>query len=80
MDGTFLRRKPLLPGYDFVQFYHPSMRDLLSELIQTDKATRVEYLKQLALKELATIARPMRASMPGGSEEHRIAILTASSQ
>jgi hypothetical protein len=22
--GTFLRRKPLLPGNDFVQFYHPS--------------------------------------------------------
>ena len=74
-QGTFLRRgKPFLPGDDFVQFYHPSMRDLLSELIQTDKATRVAYLKQLALKELAAIVRPMRASVPGGSEEHRIAI------
>ncbi len=77
-QGTFLRRKPFLPGDDFVQFYHPSMRDLLSELIQTDKATRVAYLKQLALKELTAIARPMLASVPGGSEEHRIAITESS--
>jgi hypothetical protein len=54
------------------------MRDLLSELIQTDRATRVAYLKQLALKELTAIARPIRASVPGGSEEHRIAITESS--
>jgi len=54
------------------------MRDLLRELIHTDKATRVEYLKQLALKELTTITRPMRTSASGGSEEHRIAIVESS--
>lgn len=72
-QGTFLRSQS---GYfgDIVKFYHPSMRDLLSELIETDKVTRVSYLKQLALKELAAIARPIRAILPGGSEEHRITI------
>lgn len=76
--GTFLRRRPQLFGDDIIQFYHPSMRDLLSELIQSDKATRVAYLKQLALKELTAIARPMRASVPGSSEEHRITITESS--
>jgi hypothetical protein len=76
--GTFLRRKSHLPGEDYVQFYHPSMRDLLSELIQTDKVTRVAYLTQLSLKELTGIVRPLRTPSPGGSDEHRIAITDSS--
>ena len=76
--GTFLRRKPLLPNDDIVQFYHPSMRDLLVELIQTDKATRIGYLRQLALKELSAIAGPTRTVRVGGSEEHRIAVTDSS--
>jgi len=35
--GTFLRIKPYYLGERLVQFYHPSMRDLLAELIQEDK-------------------------------------------
>jgi hypothetical protein len=77
-QGTFLRRKPLLIGGDYVQFYHPSMRDLLSELIHTDKSIRVAYLTQLSLKGLTSIVRPLRASSPGGSDEHRIAITDSS--
>ena len=73
-QGTFLRLRPHLIGDESVQFYHPSMRDLLSELIQTDKTTRVAYLKQLALKELPAIARPVQTSKPRGFEEHRITI------
>jgi len=76
--GTFLRRKPLIPGDDLIQFYHPSMRDLLSELIQTDKLTRIAYLKQLALKELPSIARPSLVTEFGGSEDHRIVITDTS--
>jgi hypothetical protein len=72
--GTFLRQKPLVFDVNFVQFYHPSMRDLLGELIQTDKATRVAYLKQLALKELPALARPLSDVVAGGSAEHRILI------
>jgi hypothetical protein len=54
------------------------MRDLLSELIQTDKVTRVAYLTQLSLKELTGIVRPLRTPSPGGSDEHRIAITDSS--
>ncbi len=72
--GTFLRRKHILPDVEIVQFYHPSMRDLLSKLIQTDKATRIAYLKQLALKELPAITRPANSVPSGGSQEHRIYI------
>ena len=76
--GTFLRRKHFPLGGDVVQFYHPSMRDLLAELIQTDKEIRIAYLKQLALKELPAIARPIQAAVSGGSEDHRIAITDSS--
>lgn len=76
--GTFLRKYASSTGDGYIQFYHPSMRDLLVELIQTDKAVRIAYLKQLALKELPSITRPVRASMTGGSEEHRVAITESS--
>jgi hypothetical protein len=77
-QGTFLRIKHLIPGERFVQFYHPSMRDLLIDLIQTDKATRVAYLKQLALKELPSLTLQLRAAVPGTSEEHLISITDTS--
>ena len=54
--GTFLRIKPYYLGERLVQFYHPSMRDLLAELIQEDKIMRTSYLKQLTLKEVMSIA------------------------
>jgi len=73
-QGTFLRQKPLFFDDHLVQFYHPSMRDLLGELIQTDKTIRVAYLKQLALKELPAIARPLSDVVAGGSADHRILI------
>jgi hypothetical protein len=76
--GTFLRRKPHFLGVDYVHFYHPSIRDLLSELIHTDKTIRVAYLTQLSLKELTGIVRPLRASSPGGSDEHRISVTDSS--
>ncbi|MFH0780887.1 MAG: hypothetical protein V2B20_02900 [Pseudomonadota bacterium] len=76
--GTFLRRKPLLTSDAIVQFYHPSMRDLLVELIQSDKATRIAYLRQLALKELSAITGPTRSTRVGGSEKHRIAVTDSS--
>ena len=72
--GTFLRLRTYRVGDDLVQFYHPSMRNLLNELIQTDKATRIAYLKQLALKELCAVGAPLRAAESGGSEGHRIII------
>ncbi|MGB7512083.1 MAG: hypothetical protein WBP54_12460, partial [Pelodictyon phaeoclathratiforme] len=72
--GTFLRYQYHPLGDHFVRFYHPSMRDLLSELIKTDKSTRIAYLKQLRLKELPAIARPLQVLEQGGSDEHRIAI------
>ncbi len=73
-QGTFLRRKPLVPGVDMVRFYHPSMRDLLTELIQSDKAIRVAYLKQLALKEISVLVKPHRTAVPVRLFEHRILI------
>jgi len=50
------------------------MRDLLTELIKTDKVTRISYLKQLRLKELPAISRPLQVIVQGGSDEYRVAI------
>lgn len=78
-QGTFLRRRPPLSGIgdESVQFYHPSMRDLLHDLIQTDRKTRVAYLKQLTMKELPAVATLPDATSTGGSDEHRIVISEA---
>ena len=72
-QGTFLIRKSSYWG-DTVQFYHPSMRDLLGELIQTDKSIRTAYLKQLVLKELPAIIRPLNNKLGGESKDHRLLI------
>jgi hypothetical protein len=72
--GTFLRKKPLIPGIDYVQFYHPSMRDLLVELIQKDKFIRVAYIKQLNIKEISSLAKQRNTKDSVGSQEHRILI------
>ena len=75
-QGTFLRLRPPMLGIgdESVQFYHPSMRDLLHELIQTDRKTRVAYLKQLTMKELPAIASLPDDARASGSDEHRIVI------
>lgn len=72
-QGTFLRKKPFYHD-ELVQFYHPSMRDLLAELIEEDKSIRFAYLKQLALKEVLSLAKPCTPTGIGGSEDHRIFI------
>lgn len=72
-QGTFLRKKPFCHD-ELVQFYHPSMRDLLAELIEEDKSIRVAYLKQLALKEVLSLAKPCAPTDIGGSVDHRIFI------
>jgi len=61
-------------GIDHVQFYHPSMRDILCELIQTDKATRTAYLRQLTLKELSSVSSQAKSDDKLGSESHQIQI------
>jgi len=73
-QGTFLRRKPSSSSDDYVQFYHPSMRDILCELIQTDKATRTAYLRQLTLKELSSVSSQAKSDDKLGSESHQIQI------
>jgi hypothetical protein len=73
--GTFLRRRSLAPGVDYVQFYHPSMRDLLIELIQRDKLIRVAYIKQLNVKEISSLAKRRNTKSNSiGSQEHQILI------
>ena len=53
-EDTFVRRKQGLEGA-YVSFYHPSMRDLLVELIQNDAPVRKAYVSRLGLGEFIRI-------------------------
>ena len=73
--GTFLRKRSFFGEDEFVRFYHPSMRDLLVELIEQDKSIRVAYLKQLVLEEVpALFKQSTSVGQRGESSEHRIRI------
>ncbi len=71
---TFLRVRELSYQGPMVQFYHPSMRDLLVELIQEDEAIRFEYLKQLSLREIASLFKTKSPEEGDASSRHRIRI------
>jgi Novel STAND NTPase 3 len=73
-QGTFLRRRPFYRNDDLVQFYHPSMRDLLRELVETDVEVRRAYLQQLALTELPAVTGVSFDGEIEGSDAHRIVI------
>jgi len=72
--GTFLKLKSTYWGSKQVQFYHPSMRDLMIEIFQSDKTQRSNYLKQLELKEIPSIIKTRRKSGKEDSTQHRIEI------
>ena len=72
--GTFLKLKSPYWGSKRVQFYHPSMRDLMIEIFQSDKTQRSNYLKQLELKEIPSIIKTKRESEKEDSAQHRVKI------
>ena len=72
--GTFLKLKSTYWGSQHVQFYHPSMRDLMIEIFQSDKIQRRNYLKQLHLREVPSIIKTERKSEKENSTQHRIEI------
>ena len=76
--GTFLRKWSHHGHPDQVLFYHPSMRDLLTELIGQDKQIRVAYLKQLALTEVSALLKQITPEEEyDESSEHRIRLTDA---
>ena len=72
--GTFLKVKSTYWGSKGVQFYHPSMRDLMIEIFQSDKIQRTNYLNQLELKEVPSIIKTRHKSEKEDSTQHRIEI------
>jgi len=72
--GTFLKLKSTYWGSKQVQFYHPSMRDLMIEIFQSDKIQRRNYLKQLELKDVPSVIQTSRKSGKEDSAQHRIKI------
>ncbi len=74
-NGTFLRKNPYSYGDDeLIHFYHPSMKDLIVELIEKDKNMRVAFLKQLSLEEVSLIIKPKKSLYRDESAGHRILI------
>lgn len=74
--GTFLQQRLTYFGHKYVQFYHPSMRDLMIEVFQDDKIKKRNYLKQLQLKELPSIIKTKGNGQKDNSSHHRIEIDT----
>jgi len=54
-EGSFLKRKVLWQGQVYVIFYHPSMRDLLIEIIKSNKVIRNIYIDKLSFKEIVSL-------------------------
>jgi hypothetical protein len=71
--GTFLQIRPFF-SQQVIQFYHPSMRDLMVELFEEDRVLRRNYLKQLNLKEMPSIIKTEPYDTEDSSSMHRIKI------
>lgn len=54
-EGSFLKRKVLWGGKVYITFYHPSMRDLLVEIIDSNKVVRTSYIEELSFDEIASL-------------------------
>ncbi|MGR3174437.1 MAG: nSTAND3 domain-containing NTPase [Candidatus Scalindua sp.] len=72
--GTFLQIRQYSLGFSLIQFYHPSMRDLMVELFEQDIVLRRNYLKQLNLKEIPSIIKTEPYDTENSSSMHRIKI------
>ncbi len=72
-EGTFLKRKQSGQNVN-VQFYHPSMRDLLTELIQKDKVSRRIYIDKMSFREFANLITAIVNDGGEGSQEHKVLI------
>lgn len=72
-EGTFLKRKQSGQNVN-VQFYHPSMRDLLTELIQKDKVSRRIYIDKMSFTEFASLITTIVSDGGEGSQEHKVLI------
>ena len=72
-EGTFLKRRQ---GYQepYIYFYHPSMRDLLTELIQNDKPARQVYINKMSITEFSSLITTIPTPGEHGSQEHKISI------
>jgi hypothetical protein len=54
-EGTFLKRQHMWGDNIDVRFYHPSMRDLLVEVIESDANVRGAYIEKLTMTELRSL-------------------------
>ena len=73
VEGSFIKRKVNWYGQVNAIFYHPSMRDLLIEIIESDKSIRDTYIHKLSFKEITSLMVGDAVSDDEeGSFEHRI--------
>ena len=72
-EGSFLKRKILWGGQVYVMFYHPSMRDLLVEVIESDMVVRQSYIERLTFDELKSlIVSSGKARSDASSSAHKV--------
>src|SRR5262249_31014903 len=71
-EVTFLRRRIMWDQQVFVTFHHPTMRDLLIELLRSDRAIRRTYISRLSLSELTSAVFPGAYQAYLESSSHRV--------
>jgi len=72
-EGSFLKRKQQTQDVT-VYFYHPSMRDLLVELIQNDREARKSYIQNLSLREFINLITNSDQVEKDSSLQHKISL------
>lgn len=73
VEGSFIKRNIKWYGQVNAIFYHPSMRDLLIEIIESDKSIRDTYIQKLSFKEITSLmVGDAVLNDEEGSFEHRI--------
>lgn len=78
-EGSFLKRKILWGGNVYVTFYHPSMRDLLIEVIESDSEVKHSYIEKLSFDELKSlIVSSEKASDDASSSKHKVKLTSGS--
>lgn len=73
-NGSFLKVTKQIFGGECVQFYHPSMRDVMVEVVKTHVTHRKCYLEQLQLNEISTIIKLPEGVGERASDAHKIDI------
>ena len=75
-EGSFIKRRQQFDKV-YVSFYHPSMRDLLVELIRSDAGIRGAYISRLNMSELTSLLTSVKNEDKAALDAHQVRLVEA---